>query len=715
MADFAPEQKESNPSDFTRASRGFQDDSVGTLLTGLGDTLKMGVKAIDDGYKRLIKDDLRQQVDDIQDTQGGRHDMPTLRAETPDEIQRMANRMRTYKQAMLMGNAKESTYWGALDASARQLRARYPGYRDHIDDVMKEFTGQNPANALLRELRQETAAAASKVDSEAKRQQAFIDKAAFEGTLPPDWRERDFAGIHASVADENRKKWQIDSKKSTLALGRDQKAFDTDELVSVARGDWGTQVQATMRNSGGVFAKSSAEIEKIRQAVTARGGNLTPTPEETTKITALAEAQISELNKTYTSFLTTPREFLGNDPYTKRLTGAQIKDMRDSTDAIIADIRSSISGKDLGFAGRAARLASTLSDTAKSDALGNDYLRRMYGLRNTIGETGMSVYLSQTPGALTELQTNLKEVAIAKMATKDDPDSFITVLKDMKQHTNKPEVVQNIIRTSVGMISNPDLPVEVRRNMVEKMYGQGNEAFLSLVGRDKDPRAGHRVFQMMANPAVAKQLAATAKETGDPEIWNKYERWTTAQVYALNTLDINTIASAQHNAPGINIKFDPRTMSFSASATPLPSAGANSPSPGVAALRGIANDFEEGRFAALEETVKRVNASFAPLRDIADYHKHDRDQYALSVLASMATRAESKYGRQAVSQSIISKMVDVVGEAVGRKSPEQVRKARADIDRALAERDREPGGSSDQLGNTALDYWLKRGITNWLK
>jgi hypothetical protein len=156
-------------------------------------------------------------------------------------------------------------------------------------------------------------------------------------------------------------------------------------------------------------------------------------------------------------------------------------------------------------------------------------------------------------------------------------------------------------------------------------------------------------------------------------------------------------------------------MSFSVHQTALPAASEGSPSPGVAALRGVANAYEEGRYATLEETVKRVNASFAPLRDIADYHKHDRDQYALSVLASMATRAESKYGRQAISQSIISKMVDVVGEAVGRKSPEQVKKARADIDRALAERDREPGGSSDQLGNTVLDYWLKRGITNWLK
>ncbi len=702
MADMAPDQPQRDPTSYLQYSQGWRDGSGEALFSGIGDTIKMGVAAIDEGYKRLIKDDARQQVDDIQNVYGGRHDLPTLRPETKDEIDRFANRMRTYKQAMLMGNAKESTYWGALDASARQLRARYPGYRDHIDDVMKEFTGQNPANALLRETRQEMEAMIKKAEDPIKRYRSLVDEMRKEGSLPADYDPATlnygYEKLFAISSEWNRKEAGVKARQAQVTLATAEGKFDQEEAGKLAKTQWGIEVQKKLFASGTLFSKSTEEIERIRQSV----GNRIPTAQESAQMTALAEQQIQELDRFEQSFLLDTNRGLGGKSYGVALTKEQRQDIREFTDNLKADIRSSVTSKELGFVHRATRMAELWADGEKQAALGEPSLRELNGMRSILGESGMAAYLSMNPGKLKAIDSAYRDLATARMANPSQQTSLREQFVKLQQAgANKPEVLSTVIDDQVNLLTNPNTPHANRMAIARSLYGPDNATFLQLINSDPKTRGTtdqtHRVFNKLANSGIAKRLHDISVETGDAGVWNMYKDWVVSQTYSLNAVDINTISRAQATAPGVNIRFNPQEMAFQVERTPenVPGIARPGETPGMAIVRGALTKYDtQWENKTLTDTISRVNLSLQPLRDIASYDKVNKTDFALAVLSAMAARKESVDGRRSVQESILSKLAEVV-----YKSPEGPYWKKGN-----------PAGYDPEKGGPAIDLtpgWMK--------
>lgn len=656
MADFAPQVPLKEPQEYLRLSQGWSDRSGAALFQGLGDVMKLGVTAVDERNKREIKDELRTRVDETQDRSIAElHSLTRDPTKVPPEILRSADKLRKYKEAVNQGSFRESNYWGALDATARQLRAKYPGYRDHIDQTMKEFTGSDPANAVIRELRQD-AAAAMKTDDLTKRRLSLLEDYNKKfGGLPPNWQNMGYEQIMELWSGEQRKAFALDQRKSQLTLAEQQGKFDRSTAAELASGEWGTIFNRARQGSESVFAQSVRDIEKIRDSVTARGG-FNPTAEETKQYVERIDAATRDLTTQFQNFLTEPRAHLGNKSYAMVLNKQQIEELKaNQLDLIVTDMKQATFDKDLGFAKRASLLAETYSDTEKVRLLGFDIMRKLAASRQILGDVGNSVMLQGK--TLGEVQEILRQNAVTSMGDVNNPTSLqkqVQLIKDKGEA--KPEVVQEVIASNVRMITNKEISPSVRGAMIDSMYGEGNETFLGMVNRD--PKLGgsrsspQRVFQMMANSRTAEAVWNLSQETKDPTHWNKYERWVTSQVYALNTLDFNTVARAQGNAPGMDIRFDPQTMSFSVTETDQPFIP--SQTPGMAALRGLANAYEGSRVSSIQTAVLRLNESMAPLRDIAEKKGVDRTTYALAVLQGIGVRAESRDGRESVAQSLLT-------------------------------------------------------------
>jgi hypothetical protein len=415
-----------------------------------------------------------------------------------------------------------------------------------------------------------------------------------------------------------------------------------------------------------------ADIEKIRDSVSSRGG-FNPTAQETQQYVMRIDAATRDLSTQFTNFIHEPREFLGNKSYAAVLDKRQIEELRhNQLDLIVQDMKQATFDKDLGFAKRAAMMSETYSDTEKVRLLGYDIMRKLGASRSILGDVGNSILVQGK--TLGDIQEILRQNAVINMGDINAPTSLqrqVQLIKDKGE--NKPELIQETITSSINMMTNKEVDQKTRAALVESFFGTDNKEFLNMVNRD--PRLGgsraspQRVFQMMANSRTAEAVWNLSQETKDPSHWAKYERWVTSQVYALNTLDFNTIARAQGNAPNMSIRFDPKEMAFHVRDTSPVTAVRPGESVGMGALRGLANAYESSRLDGVQTAISRLNESLRPIRDIAERKGVDRTQYVSALLEGIGARAESRDGRESVAQSLLTTLHNYVTQKPQPKKP----------------------------------------------
>lgn len=76
----------------------------------------------------------------------------TANAPLPTDLKTLPGTLDTLDSARGNNKLSNTAYLGRLDALAKDLRARYPGYRDYIDAEIHKVSGVNPANAYIQSL-----------------------------------------------------------------------------------------------------------------------------------------------------------------------------------------------------------------------------------------------------------------------------------------------------------------------------------------------------------------------------------------------------------------------------------------------------------------------------------------------------------------------------------------------------------------------------------
>lgn len=679
MVTFAPYGADQRPEDFTRVSQGWRDNTVGEFLKDAGDTLSLGVKVVDDTYKKLVRDDARAQTDDIQNATIDELQLhagmgtPKMRADrTPDEVARFVERARRFQSGVNAGNVKESSYWAMLDTGARQLRSRYPGYRDTIDDAFKEFTGQVPANALVRELRQDAEQLAAKTkDPEQMRIKQVLEQAqrgeitgaqAQEALANPQaWP---LARLVAIQADWNKTTAEIHRSTSQLALASSQGTANRKMVDESGRATWTGVYKKSIQDTDSIYTKSVAERQKIIDATLGRD----PTPEEARRAGELTDIAIGQINKAWESFLTTPRPELGGKTYGTEMTKEERESMKLVIDDINKDARLAIMDPKSGFMNKAARSVEIATSSAESQLLAKPHIAYIAGARKLVGEQTLNSVITagdiNSPLSMKALHRTMVDASTMKLADPTQKQPMAKLVTDAKAQGAPKEVIEAQIKSAVTGISDPNLPVANRLEMATKMYGPENRAFLEAAsGKSRDAQLN--TFNIMANPTVARQLSKTAKETGDPRFFDLYQQWVMDQTFALNAVDVGTVVKAQMDAPGVRISFSPENFAFSVSERELPPASRPGETPGVALLRGVDNWWQKSRVPELNKAVTDLNRALAPLKDIADHHSQDRTALAIATLQTLGARMDSS-----ATQSGMDSFLSMVVKYTAATSPD---------------------------------------------
>ena len=132
------------------------DESLGTALSGLGDLIKGTAQVADDWIQGNIQGDIFKTKDEVENQMGlgssSLQESSGLPLSTPDEISRGFNNMESFKQAVAQGKLPPELYELRAHSLTKQLRSKYPGYREIIDQKIQSTFGIDPANSVRSKL-----------------------------------------------------------------------------------------------------------------------------------------------------------------------------------------------------------------------------------------------------------------------------------------------------------------------------------------------------------------------------------------------------------------------------------------------------------------------------------------------------------------------------------------------------------------------------------
>jgi len=131
-------------------------ESNSAFLQALDSTIKFA----DDQIRKSAEEEAKAGVESVQeDTRKAffERELQTKAVEsmpenTPQEIKDKEQEMARLKAAYDNGSLTSTHYWSRMDATARSLRARYPGYKDEIDSTVSKFAGGKPANQVIGDI-----------------------------------------------------------------------------------------------------------------------------------------------------------------------------------------------------------------------------------------------------------------------------------------------------------------------------------------------------------------------------------------------------------------------------------------------------------------------------------------------------------------------------------------------------------------------------------
>lgn len=260
MAGFAPEgpTQAGSQRDFTNQAASPSSGTPGWVTSTVTNLIDSTVKFTD----AQIKDNISATARDYKESE----DKSLLRGQQefldqsaaidslPEGVVNKQQSLLKLKNAYENGVLSESAYYSRLDAASREMRSRYPGYVDQIDQSMSRLTGVNPANAVARDILSRI----QKVNKDPDRSEAqqvertLRDTFGFQppANMPLEQQKELAANFRKTQLLREEQKQDLEMRKSTLGLATDVDKYNLDKADKAITQGISTTTQAAL---GGIF------------------------------------------------------------------------------------------------------------------------------------------------------------------------------------------------------------------------------------------------------------------------------------------------------------------------------------------------------------------------------------------------------------------------------------------------------------------------------
>jgi hypothetical protein len=530
MAEFNPQIQDTGTNDQTRTSRGKSGDtSLGSLFSGIGDTISAGVGTADNYIKNRIEDQARYGLNNLNEgTTSVLEDASaassarmngtagTQSSQTPGAITSAGQSLQTLAMARDQGKITNEFYYQQLNSQLKSLRARYPGYEKDVDQIVQQVTGVQPANAYRQALQQKIQAdaqvmqsSANKWDEYKKQNAGYIQMAFPDYFTNPDKYTGQENQIQAGVAKikGDEQSWEYQLKSNT----------NNQEVLKQNLGGRLSQVSQSFLS--GASKASGITLPSFVDTLSKAGQGQ-----------GLSNDQIATLNGQFDNYSFAVRSQLMNEANRPELSSVSPQDKQQMVDAAmkpILDVKEMLANKN--YQG-AARLA------AQNEAMQTQGLADLYkqspmtatavGISKVAPEVGQYI-MQQVIDNMGGVKNFVKATAIGDQVgsvitgddTLSDVNGRVINSKNMSG-PQKNQIVSSVVNSSLDAIRNGKVEPQQVSTFVQNNYNNDKDIFKQVTGDQPDSGQSQylKLYTKIFDPKITDQVL----KTGDQKLINQY-------------------------------------------------------------------------------------------------------------------------------------------------------------------------------------------------
>lgn len=647
MAEFNPKVSQGNDPSYIGYSRETSgDQSLASLFSGVGSLFGKAVEAYDEDQKEKIQAEVSAGVEENNrdllsvlgtteeaENQDDEYFTPKLEEDgleegeefsgdtnaadfnaTPDGQAALAN-ARTLTKAMREGKITDTDYWMRMTATAKKLKARYPGYSAIIDRQFQGITGAIPANAYAQAQRKEYNATLTQATQEEKEWRTYVRQN--QQYLPPDYYTRIQEGnpytqleIQERVRGLKARDYQFKHDENQFNKRTREGNENKENAVGMASNKANIYVDQVLSDSTASFKDLQGMLTKAQQS------GVTMTPQEK----AIVSQKFNELRmKAEEGVLRLLREpwddgkttYYGviNDP-------SKIKGIVDGALMRIDNMKKYLDDGDFGILNATANYNKAIMQDATRKLL---EAHNYYGLVNAAKELGGGDLLNQMfldtdyRKIQDEAAKSFRDLALMKTVTGDTTSTEETLKKmreDQKAVGVPPGDIRRVARKhiddKVKVLMSPDAPVESWQGAAVSLYGPKNRNMLSSVTSSQR----HDLYMKMTSPLVTQRMVELGKT--DPSVFSHYSNWTKKSFTDLFKDLANGVQEGVVYRENIDVGFDPGSSHFTVTTTKQGSARAVERASGNegllgGAIKGVEDGLEETSVTAIDKLNREID------------------------------------------------------------------------------------------------------------
>lgn len=591
------------------------DRSKEFLYQGLGKAMEQGAQLADKTYDLVVKNDTYSQVapaekeyqdrlqsvDDqltgTKNASGLDPNSSSLLSQTaqqygnlPGDLKTLPRTLDTWDSARANGKLSETQHYRNIVDIATRLRNKYPGKTDLIDAEISRVTGVHPANQYVRSLLGDIN---SFVEADKTNKNKFETRA-FEAMKAGDldystYQKAVQTGNEALVYQEIAKRGRQKAQHEEASYAHQEQDWTNEEKLRDAKSLGTTKAYTaasnffdTLRIGSGIDDSNPKQLSQIMSDMAQ--GKYEYDPEQIASQFNIGINQWeSKLRRDFNTVLPGQDKSLA-----ARLGGEETEKIIKAAKTELENWRDAIKKGDLDVATLAARQIKGLESRGELALLQDkgdvgEVTRNLVNVKNLLGNEAFTEFYHNNTNAFTVLNSK-DSTKFAADATKlvlppgkfGTSDSFSKQLKDAQaQGVSNPKYYDQYINLVQGLLEK-NVPDDVKNNVVNKVFGVGNDDTITLFNKDTINSKGmpvpgqYSVYDRLVSPQATDKIWKAAANTNRPETFANYQSWAEHSFGTLFRNELHDLSVSKTDYSGVDIGYDPQNHKFMARPNPYP-------------------------------------------------------------------------------------------------------------------------------------------------
>lgn len=648
--------------------------SIGETLDTAGKGIANVIKVKDEVNKIQSSQETRETIDKIRDQfgvaeaiaqsqkEGGPLDPAGVTQEgVPLALNKLGTRLQNLNSAYQAGKLSDSYYGTQMEIAIRQVKDKYPGYTDHIDQVVHQELGILPANMVRKSVQSDLEKLNAKIQQQFDKKDTFIlQHAAY---WPPDYtdRQRGFDAQGKPVKDKPYTQTEviaaIQTQLAKAQKNKDEKA-SLELLDEQGKRDTKRAEQHIARTAADLTFQfiNTAAVKGLQSVIDeAKASGKQPDPQALAQFQGQFDLQMQQhrqrLFKMFTSLdpndpgKRTLFELMGSDPN-------KLDQILNQSMYPLQGLQEAFKRNDPSLAGFYTNLAKYSTDKAYSELLqSDDRFARLSALHQTLGDNGFAA-AQNNPAFNAQITGFWGSVSVLNAL--DGKGTGANAYNDAKQFgstgDNNAKTHLGHQSSAVGILDNPGtaavIPVENRLNTVKYWYNGDTTRYIGTTDGEgfaasERPTVWNRLF----NDTRTKSIT-DLKNSGHPEAFNQYATAALDSFTRTYGPIIQSVQTGVEQRKFVNITYNAKTNQFDIEPTEA----------GIRAyaayqkqnFRSLGTDTSEiAQTLALRKPVDEINKALATITPIMKERGIDKEQVLPTLLRGLGydpSRLGSQYG-----------------------------------------------------------------------